>query len=41
MISSRVHGRSLRSLASPSLALIFTGITQITLSSSDTQSSAS
>jgi len=41
MTSSRVHERDLRSSASPFLALIFTGVTQITLSSSDTQNLAS
>jgi len=41
MASSRVHRRGLRSSTLPSLALVFTGVTQITLSSSDTQSLAS
>jgi len=31
MDSSRVHGRGLKSLTSPSLALIFIVVTQITL----------
>jgi len=38
MISNRVHGHGLRSSALPSLALVFTGVTQITLSSSNTKS---
>jgi len=41
MVSSRVHGRDLRSSALPSLTLVFTGVTQITLSSFGAQSLAS
>ena len=41
MASSRVHGRGSKSSALPSLVFIFTGVTQITLSSSVTQSPAS
>ena len=37
-VLSRVHRRGLRSSALPSLALVFTGVTQITLFSSDTKS---
>jgi len=38
MASSKIQGRGLRSSALPSLALIFTSVIQITLSSFDTQS---
>ena len=40
MVSSRVHGRDLRSSALPSLTLVFTDVTQITLSLFGAQSLA-
>jgi len=38
MTSSRVQGRGLRSSILPSLALVFTGVNQITMSLFDIQS---